>query len=136
MNMGIRNGRLCGDPVLKEVGSSQVATFSIAVNGKYKNRAGESVKTTAFLNCEAWGKTAETIAKWFHKGAPITIRESIKQDEWADKNTGEKKTRLVFRVEEFWFEDGYDYQNPKGKQTESSPADEEPAQGGEDNVPF
>jgi len=113
MNTGIRNGRICNDPEVRNVGESQVASFTLAVNNKYKNKAGEWVKTSAFLSCEAWGKQAETIARFFAKGDPITIRESIKQDEWTDKNTGEKRSKLVFRVEEFWFEEGYNYQEHK-----------------------
>ena len=87
------------------------------------------------------------MSKWFSKGDAITIRESIKEDEWDDKNTGEKRTKLVFRVEEFWFEEGYDYQNhcwserkPKGekqeKQEEQKGDDDSPPGVGKGNIPF
>lgn len=151
MNTGIRNGRICNDPEIRQAGASQVASFTLAINNKYKKN-GEWVKTTAFLSCEAWGKTAETIAEYFKKGDPITIRESIKQDEWEDKNTGEKRTKLVFRVEEFWFEEGYDYKEhqwDRKSKAEGSEKVDKPAKAskaakqeesqdatGEDNIPF
>lgn len=150
LNIGIRMGNLVDDPQLQPAGGSQVARFTLAINRKYKNRDGEWVKKAAFIRCEAWDKGGEMIAQYFQKGDPIIIIEELIQDEWKDKNTGEKRTQLGCRVSRFEWVDGYDYQNhcwpgrEKNDGNRSAPArktkpvDDEgiPAIEGEDDIPF
>lgn len=94
-------GNVCADPEVRSTGSGkQVASFSLAVN-----RPGKSDET-AFLRCEAWEKTAEFIEKYFHKGDPIIIHASVRQDEWDDKETGKKRTALKFVVDRAEFVPG------------------------------
>ena len=67
-----------------------VANFGVAVNRKWTDGAGEKKEETTFVDCEAWGKTAEAIGKFFAKGRPIFIEGRLKFDEWQDKTSGQK----------------------------------------------
>jgi single-strand DNA-binding protein len=121
-------GRLVADPVLKHVGSDKrVVKFRIAVDRKYK-RGKETAKETAFLDMEAWDTGADLIAKHFVKGDPIIVHCSVKQEEWEDKNSGQKRSKLLFRCDKFDF-----LGTSSGKSGSKEPAAVE-AQGGEDET--
>ena len=72
MNIAILIGRLTKAPEVKKLQSGSILlNFAIAVD------RGDKDKTTDFINCQAWGKTAEFIAGYFHKGDPIEITGRI-----------------------------------------------------------
>ncbi len=111
-------GHLTRDVELRNAGSSPVASFCIAVNHNYKTASGEKREEVTFLDCEAWGKTAEIIAQYFAKGSAILAAGRMKQDSWDDKS-GQKHTKLKLVVEKFTFVGG----KGKGKDDgESAPA--------------
>ncbi len=98
-------GNLTRDPELIAVGDTQKCRFGLAVNGRpYTNKAGEKTQDTLFVDCEAWSKGAELIAKFFTKGKPIVIVDSeMRLDQWEDKNDGSKRSKHYLRVNEFAF---------------------------------
>jgi len=99
-------GNLVRDPDLRTTkGDKQVVNFTIAINRFFK-RGNERAKETAFLDCEAWDTGAAAIAKYFTKGDPIIVHGGLKQEEWSDKDTGKKRTKLKLRVEKFEFVPG------------------------------
>ena len=99
-------GNLTRDPELRVTPSgTAVANFTIAVNRKFKAGA-EDKEEVAFLDCKAFTKTAENIAKFFTKGKPIFVDARIGQDKWTDKNTQQERTKIVFIVENFQFAGG------------------------------
>ncbi|MBT9160680.1 MAG: Single-stranded DNA-binding protein [Dehalococcoidia bacterium] len=75
-----------------------ICEFSIAVNRKVK---GEQV--TDWWAVKSFGKTAEIIGQYFEKGHQILIHGELTQDHWADKSTGEKRTKPVIIVNSFDF---------------------------------
>lgn len=99
-------GRLTRDPELKELsGGKKVVNFTIAVGRDYKKN-GETVKEVAYIDCEIWDTGADVIAKHFVKGNPIIVHCSVKQDNWEDKDSGQKRSKLKFRVDSFDFVPG------------------------------
>lgn len=128
-------GNLTRDPELRVTPKgSAICQFGIAVNKKWKDDAGQEREDVTFIDVEAWGKQGESIAKFFSKGHPIYLRGSIKQDNWEDKQTGQKKSKHKIVLERFEFIRG------KG---ESAPAPTPPRQGAlpgqeikDDDVPF
>ena len=69
INKAILQGRLTKDPELRRTNSGKaVCSFNIASD----NGHGEN-KTTDFINCVAWEKTAEFIEKHFTKGKMIIL---------------------------------------------------------------
>ena len=76
LNSVVLVGRLTKDPELRYTPSNQaVATFSLAVNRRFKNQNGE--READFINCVIWRQQAENLANWVKKGNLIGITGSI-----------------------------------------------------------
>lgn len=76
INQTILVGRLANEVKLKYTQSNQaVATFSLAVNRRFKNQNGE--READFINCVIWRQQAENLANWGKKGNLIGITGSI-----------------------------------------------------------
>ena len=114
MNNCIFIGNFVRDPELQNVGAEhRVAKFAIAVNGGRKNRNGE--EEVAFIECEAWDKSADTISKYMKKGSKIAIQATARTDTWTDKSSGTKRSTLRFRVNNFTFLGGKSADTKTGK---------------------
>jgi single-strand DNA-binding protein len=97
-------GNLTRDVELKHTaGNTAVANLALAVNRRYRVND-ESREETTFVDCEAWGRTAENISKFFSKGRPIFVEGRLKLDEWQDRD-GNKRSKLRVVVENFEFVD-------------------------------
>lgn len=111
MNTVILMGRLTKNPELRQTQSgTDVTQFTIAVNRRYKDGSGEY--PTDFINCVAWRRTAEFIARYFAKGAMIAVTGTLQTRKYTDNQgaertatevvvdnaefTGEKKERDIF----------------------------------------
>lgn len=70
MNSVILIGRLVRDPEERQAGDLTITRFSVAVDRKVKK---EGTQAADFPNVVAFGKTAEFISKYFHKGDRIGI---------------------------------------------------------------
>jgi single-strand DNA-binding protein len=73
------------------------------VNRTFRGEDGQSREEVTFVDLEAWGKQAETIAKFLTKGRPIFIEGRLKLDQWEDKNGGGKRSKMRVVVENFQF---------------------------------
>ncbi|HRQ71487.1 MAG TPA: single-stranded DNA-binding protein [Phycisphaerales bacterium] len=99
-------GNLTRDPEVRHTGGNQaVANIGLAVNRRWKSADGENREETTFIDCEAWGRTAEMIGQYFKKGRPIFIEGRLKLDQWEDKNDGSKRSKLRVVIENFHFVD-------------------------------
>ena len=99
-------GNLTRDVELKNTPSNQqVATLGLAVNRRWRTPEGEDREETTFVDCEAWGRTAETLSKYLSKGRPVFIEGRLKLDQWEDKE-GKKQSKIRVVVEGFQFIDG------------------------------
>lgn len=99
-------GRLVRDVELKYLTTgAAVGRITIAVSRKFKDRSDQWKEESAFVDVTAWGKQAETVMQYFKKGSRIYIRGRLKTEEWNDKTTGEKRTKLAVVMEEFEFID-------------------------------
>ena len=86
MNKVILMGRLTRDPEVRySQGASQtsVARFSVAVDRRFK-REGEP--DADFFNCTAFGKTAEFVERYLHKGTKIVVCGRIQNDNYTNKD--------------------------------------------------
>lgn len=95
-------GRMVRDPELRRTGSGKAVTsFSVSCDRDFKNsQTGE--KEVDFLDCVAWGSTAETVERYFRKGqmAMVTGRLQIRQ--YTDKN-GQKRRYAEILVSSVYF---------------------------------
>lgn len=83
MNVVILVGRLTRDPEIK-TGNSTVAKFNVAVNRDFKDANGNY--GADFVNCVAFGKTAEFLDKHFHKGNMIGITGRINTGNYTNRD--------------------------------------------------
>jgi len=146
-------GNLTRDPEVRYTPKgTAIATIGLAVNRNWTNEAGEKKEEVTFVDVDVWGKQAETIGQYMSKGRPIFIEGRLKLDQWDDKESGQKRSKLKIVCESFQFLGA-----PKGGNAEvsdqppaarpsrpvgkpaSKPAEEEaapPAGEGDDNIPF
>jgi single-strand DNA-binding protein len=129
-NKVILMGNLTRDPELKRTSNDMaVAQISIAVNRQYKDRNGEQVKETTYVDCEAWGRTAEVMAQYLSKGKPVFVEGRLKLDQWQDKD-GNNRSKLKTVIEKFEFIDS------KGNQTATPPPAATATAPPADDIPF
>jgi single-strand DNA-binding protein len=96
-------GNLTRDPELKYTqGGTAVCELGLAVNRSYTRQSGEKVEETCFVDCEAWGRQAETISQYMSKGRPIFIEGRLKYDTWETQD-GQKRSKLRVVCENFQF---------------------------------
>lgn len=97
-------GRLSRDPQLRYLPSqSAVCDFGFAVGRKYKLASGESKEETCFVDCTVFGKGAEIFNQYMAKGKQCYLEGRLRLDQWDDKTTGQKRSKLTVVVEEFQF---------------------------------
>jgi single-strand DNA-binding protein len=98
-------GNLTRDIELKFTPSNQpVANIGIAVNRRFRTKEGENREEVTFVDCEAWGRTAEVMKQYLAKGRPVFIEGRLKLDQWQDKD-GTNRSKLRVVVENFQFID-------------------------------
>lgn len=76
MNQVALVGRITKDLTVRTIPSGKPYTnFTLAINRAFKNANGEIA--TDFVLCTAWGRTAETVAKYCGKGSLVGVSGSI-----------------------------------------------------------
>lgn len=89
MNKVILIGRLTRDPEMRTTTSGAVTTsFSLAVQRNFTNANGE--READFINCVAWRKQAENIAKYCTKGSQVAVEGRIQTRSY-DAQDGTKR---------------------------------------------
>ena len=96
-------GNLTRNPELKYTPSgSAVADLGLAVNESFKNKAGETVEQTCFVDVVVWGRQAETATEYLQKGSPVFVEGRLQFDQW-ESQQGEKRSKLRVRAERVQF---------------------------------
>jgi len=105
-NKVILIGNLTRDPELRYTQKgTAIAKIGIAVNRVWRDEAGAQHEEVTFVDVEAFNKQAETLGQYMKKGRPIMIEGRLKLDSWEDKQTNQKRSRLVVVLDSFQFLD-------------------------------
>ncbi len=105
-NRVILAGNLTRDPELRYTPKgTAIATFGLAINRKWKTETGESKEEVTFVDIDAFGRQAEVVAQYMKKGRPFLVEGRLKLDQWEDKNTHQKQSKLKVVLESFSFID-------------------------------
>ncbi len=83
MNKVILMGRLTRDPEVRNSGDTAVARFSLAVDRRFKK---DGEVTADFPNCVAFGKTAEFVEKYAHKGTKFVVEGRLQTGSYTNKD--------------------------------------------------
>ena len=142
-------GNLTRDPQLRYTPSgAAVADLGMAVNRKFKGQDGSWKDEVCYVNLTAWGRTAENAAEYLSKGRSVFVEGRLKFDQWDDKQSGQKRSKLSVVVERLQFLGGRGEggkggqgqgQGSKGGQggpPQSGDSSFEPAPGADDDIPF
>jgi single-strand DNA-binding protein len=150
-NKVILAGNLTRDPELRYTPKgTAIASFGLAINRKWKSETGEAKEEVTFVDVEAWDRQAEVVAQYFKKGRPILVEGRLKFDQWEDKNTHQKQSKLKVRLESFSFIDtkgadgGVPSDAPRARPAAATsapagapaPAEPEAPEPEQDDVPF
>lgn len=111
MNKIVLLGRLTRDIELRQAGETSVANFSLAVNRTFK-RDGEP--DADFFNCVAFGKRAETLAQYVHKGNQLAVEGHVQIGQYTNKDGANVKTFEVMV-------DGFDFIGGKSERETENP---------------
>lgn len=129
-------GNLTRDIQVKHTANNTaVANIGLAVNRRYRNNAGEMQEETTFVDCEAWGRTAETMGKYLSKGRPVFIEGRLRLNEWEDRD-GNKRSKLLVVVDTFTFVDSRANGSGGGNSGESFQSASTSSAPSGDDIPF
>jgi len=136
-NKVILVGNLTRDPEMKYTPKgTAIARISLATNRKWKTESGEEKEEVTFVDCDAFGRTAEVMQQYLTKGKPILVEGRLKLDSWQDKNTNEKRSKLGVVIESFQFlgSSTKSAEKPEQKETPAKPKEPDDDEGS--GVPF
>lgn len=119
MNNVILMGRLTRDPELKYSQSGKAyCRFTVAINREFNREEAD------FINCLAFGKTAETIAEWLGKGRRIALQGRIQTGNYENKN-GDKVNTFEVVADRFEFVDSAKSDTNNNQKNSDEVADDE-----------
>ena len=105
-NKVILAGNLTRDPELRYTPKgTAIAKFGLAINRNWTGEDGQKREEVTFVDVDAFGKQAEVIGQYLKKGRPVLVEGRLKLDQWDDKQTGQKRSRLGVVLEAFSFLD-------------------------------
>ncbi|MCH2212816.1 MAG: single-stranded DNA-binding protein [Fuerstiella sp.] len=126
-------GNLTRDPEVRyTTGGTAVTDVSLAIN-RYRTdkTTNQRIEETTFVEVTLWGRTAEIAGEYLGKGRPVLIEGRLQQDQWEDKETGQKRTKLKVVGENMQLlgsrNEGGGTSQPKSS-TQTAPAYSSPAQ--------
>jgi single-strand DNA-binding protein len=92
-------GNLTADPESRDLPTGGIVTdLRLAVNRTYRNRDGEQTEEVSFIDCTAYGRTAEVARDYLKKGRPVFLEGRLHQDRW-ETTEGDKRSKLKVVVE-------------------------------------
>src|ERR1044071_450927 len=103
-NKVILAGNISRDPELRYTPKgTAVAKIGLAINRNWKDESGQQKEEVTFVDVDAFGRQAEVISQYLKKGRPILVEGRLKFDQWDDKQTNQKRSRLGVILEGFQF---------------------------------
>ena len=103
-NKVILVGNLTRDPEMSYLPTNQtpVTELGLAVNRRWRGQDGEQREEVCFVDCRAYGRSAETLNQYMRKGNPILIEGRLQFDQWEGKD-GQRRSKHRVIVERFQF---------------------------------
>jgi single-strand DNA-binding protein len=88
-------GNLTRDPEIKYTPKgTAICQFGLAVNRVYTAENSEKREEVTFIDVEAFARLAEVIGEYCKKGEPIYVEGRLKLDQWDDKQSGQKRSKM------------------------------------------
>jgi len=141
-NKVILLGNLTRDPEIRYTPKgTAVAKLGLAVNRNWTTESGERKEEVTFVDVDVFGRTAENCGQYLRKGRPVLIEGRLRLDQWDDKQTGQKKSKLGVVCETVQFlgnggEATGQSLRPKAEDAQSAAEAPKPGPPEQDDVPF
>lgn len=106
MNLHIVEGNMGHDPQLEEIPTTgtPVCNIRVASDESYTDRAsGERIEQTEWHRVTFFGKSAEAVAAYGHKGRAIFVAGPSRKTTYEDKDTGQEKLSVEIRARQWRF---------------------------------
>lgn len=128
-------GNLTRDPELRVTPKgTAVCQFSLAINRRWKDETGFDREEVTYVDCDLWGKRGEALAKYSAKGQSLFVEGRLRLEQWEDKTTKEKRSRMKVSVENFeWL--NHAAKREDGQATPAAVAPK-PAENLDEDVPY
>ena len=102
-------GYLGKDPEVKySQQGTAIAQFSVATTERWKDKSGELQEHTEWFAVKAFGRRAEVIGEYLHKGSRVYLEGRKRTESWDDRQTGVKHYR------DFVYADRVEFLDSKG----------------------
>lgn len=109
LNRVLLIGNLTRNPEIRYTPSgSAVCEFGIAVNRRFVQANGAEKDEACFIDIVVWGKQAESTSRYLQKGSSVFIEGRLVYDQWEEKETQKKRSRLRVNAERVQFLDRRD----------------------------
>jgi single-strand DNA-binding protein len=116
-------GNLGRDPELRYTPAGDaVCDFSVAVNDRKRDKAGEWQDITTWFKVTFWRKQAENASKYLTKGRQVYVEGRLEVDEWSDRD-GKDRYSLVIQGTELQFLGGRDDESSLSTSASNSASD-------------
>lgn len=91
INKTIHVGNLGADPELRYTGSGvAVCNMRLAINESYKDKDGNLIDKTEWVNIVAWSRLAEICGEYLKKGSQVYFEGSLQTRSYDDKDGNTK----------------------------------------------
>jgi single-strand DNA-binding protein len=132
-------GNLTRDPEVRYTPKGQaVARLDIAVNRRYKDKAGEWKDDTSFVPVVVWREAGQRCGEKLKKGSPVFVEGRLKSKSWETKD-GQKRSGLevdALRVQFLEKAEGAPTTDEEPSAPDAEIGAEAPAAAGAEEVPF
>ena len=96
INKWIGIGNITRDPDAKTTRNNKsMVVFGIAINNKFIDGQGQAQETATFIDCKAFGKTADVIAQYCQKGKQVCIEGHLDLERWTEEGGGQRQKLVV-----------------------------------------
>jgi single-strand DNA-binding protein len=147
-NKVILLGNLTRDPQVRYTPSgTAVADIGLAVNRVWTDRQSNTRnEETTFVDVTLWGRQAEVAGEYLSKGRSVLIEGRLHLDQWEDRESGQKRSKLKVVCEQMTMvggrNEGSSRGGPGGRQSGGQQSDapdessyDEPHDSGYDSPP-
>ena len=98
MNKWIAMGRFTDDPEVRRTNSTTIASFRLAVDRRFKR---DGQPEADFFRCVSFGKQAEFIENYMHKGTKVVVEAEVQNDNYEKDGVKHYGTSMVINSIEF-----------------------------------
>lgn len=92
MNVVALTGNVTRDPRLRSAGETSVLDFGLAFDESRRGKDGQ--RRSGFVDVAVFGRYAEAMAQYVAKGDLVGVTGRLRWEEWEDKSTGARRTKL------------------------------------------